>query len=323
MKKYILLLTCFLCVVVHNSHGQGVRYNGSFQKSTPIQIVGESNLVIEGLEISSDNTHLIALYNCENIVIRNNLFSFSHKNPAIYLDNCKNVTIIDNSFYDVQTGLLAHKSQTIKFEYNDIQNVLGALKGGREIGNMVQFDKVSGAGNSISYNVCENIEGKSSPEDVINLYFSHGIPGSPIMVKGNWIRGGGPSLSGGGILLGDMGGSYQVAQDNIVVNGGQYGISIGGGDNMILRKNLIYGARFPHANIGLYAANWYVQQGVSHDITVENNVVNFTNRDGQINNWWFAGNMEPVKGKETNKFDVNLDASVLPRKIIGRTQSDL
>lgn len=314
-------IALFLYFIFQLSYGQGTRYNGEYSESPALQHVGKSNFVIEGLEISGNDAYTIALYSCENVIIKNNRINSSPVRPAIYLDNCRNITIVDNSFYDVQSALIAHKSQMIRFEYNDVINILGSLQGGKEIGNMVQFDKVSGAGNSISYNVCENLPGKSAPEDIINVYHSHGTPGSPITVKGNWIRGGGPSLSGGGIILGDLGGSYQVAEDNIVVDGGQYGVSIAGGDNMILRNNKIFGRQKEHANIGLYVANWYEEQGKSHSIRVENNVVNFTNREGKINNWWFAGNMEPVYGKKTNRYDINLDASILPDTIIGRVCS--
>lgn len=314
------LTVIFLIIGSHLVFGQGARYHGGFNKSKDILLVDASDLVIEGLEFSSDTASSITLYGCKNVVIMNNFFNTSAKRPAIYLDNCTNITIVDNSFYNVQSGLRAHKSQCVKFEFNDVLNVLGGLRGGEIIGNMVQFDKVYGAGNSISYNVCENMPDESSPEDVINIYSSHGLSGSPIVVKGNWIRGGGPSMSGGGILLGDMGGSFQIAEDNIVINGGQYGMCVAGGDNITLNNNRIFGEGFPHANIGLYTLNWYENQGTSHNITVKNNSVNYTNRDGQLNNWWFAENMQPVKGIESNNYDKNLNTSILPLKIIGRAR---
>ncbi|WP_298653408.1 right-handed parallel beta-helix repeat-containing protein [uncultured Proteiniphilum sp.] len=320
-RNYIIILgVVLLCFPFHISYGQGARYTGSYTKSAAIQHVGKSNFVIEGLEITNGDQSLIVLYNCENVIIRNNKLSGASIKRAISLDNCKNITIVDNTFENIQSGLVAHKSQSIKFEYNDMTNVVGP-EGGGTIGKMAQFDKVSGTGNSISYNVCENFPGKSSPDDIINLYQSHGTAQSPIVVKGNWLRGGGPSPSGGGIILGDFGGSYQIAEDNIVVNAGQYGISIAGGNNMTIRNNKIYGSRQSFTNIGLYAANWSESLGKSSNITVANNTVNYTNKDGVVNNWWFAGNVEPVIGKETNVYDRSLSASILPDKIIGRARS--
>ncbi|NLD23444.1 MAG: hypothetical protein GX670_04350, partial [Bacteroidales bacterium] len=179
---------------------------------------------------------------------------------------------------------------------------------------------VTGSDNSVSYNVVENVFGESSPEDIINIYQSHGIKQSPIVIKSNWLRGGGPSLSGGGILLGDLGGSYQIAEDNILVDPGQYGIGIGGGNNMTLRNNKVYAKQQYFTNVAISICNWSEKQsGPSHSITVENNTVNYTNREGiSVKSWWIYENMEPVTGIETNKYDPKLDASILPDIIINR-----
>ncbi|HMM17761.1 MAG TPA: right-handed parallel beta-helix repeat-containing protein, partial [Petrimonas sp.] len=290
MKKNLLIVLniLFVCFTVHSSYGQGSRYTGSYIKSSTIQHVGKSNFVIEGLEFTSNDRDLIVLYSCENVVIKNNSFAASPAKRGIYLDNCKNITIVDNTFDNVHTGLVAHNSRGIKFEYNDVKNVGGPMKEeDKNNGFVALFDKVNGEGNSISYNVSENIFGQSSPGDLINLNQSNGTAQSPIMVKGNWIRGGGPSPSGGGIILGDIGGSYQVAEDNIVVNGGQYGISIAGGHDIALRNNKIYGSKNYFTNVGLYACNWYEENlGKSYNITVAGNVVNYRNKEGNISNWW-------------------------------------
>lgn len=319
LSKSFIPGVLLFCLSLHLSYGQGARYTGTYTGVAAIQHVGKSNFVIEGSAFtSSSNKYLIVLYSCENVIIRNNRFGSSPVNLAIYLDNCKNITITDNTFENVQTGLVAHNSQGIKFEYNDVTNVVGPLKGGDKIGNMVRFDKVSGSGNSISYNVCENFPGESSPEDIINVNQSHGTSESPILVKGNWLRGGGPSSSGGGIILGDVGGSFQTAENNIVVDPGQYGMSIAGGFNMIIRNNKIYSSRKSYNNVGLYAANWYENLSKSYNITVASNAVNYTNKEGVVNNFWYAGNVEPINGKETNVYDRDLSASILPDKIIGR-----
>ncbi len=201
MKKsqFIVLNILFVCLTAHLSYGQGSRYTGSYAKSATIQHVGKSNFVIEGLEFTSNDRDLIVLYSCENVVIKNNSFAASPAKRGIYLDNCKNITIVDNTFDNVHTGLVAHNSRGIKFEYNDVKNVGGPMKEeDKNNGFVALFDKVNGEGNSISYNVSENIFGQSSPGDLINLNQSNGTAQSPIMVKGNWIRGGGPSPSGGG-----------------------------------------------------------------------------------------------------------------------------
>lgn len=319
----IILGVVLLCLPVHRSYGQGARYTGSYTKSGAIQHVNKSNFVIEGLEFSDIKGDVIGLYSCENVIIRNNKFSSSGKR-GVYLFNCKNVTIIDNTFENVRTALTASTSQGVKFEYNDILNLGGllALSDDTENGFIALFIQVSGAGNSISYNACENIFGDSSPGDLINVNQSHGTAQSPIMVKGNWLRGGGPSASGGGILLGDIGGSYQIAEDNILVDVGQYGIAIGGGHDMTLRNNKVFGKKQYFTNVGISICNWYEEHfGKSYNITVEKNAVNYLHSTGRVSNWWVAGNMEPIIGKETNIYDPNLSASILPDKILGRARS--
>lgn len=325
MKQNIIIIIvglALLCAPFHVSFGQGSRYTGSYEKSSPITYNRMKDLVIEGLEFTSNTTtSCITLYDCENVIIKNCYFGPSELSRAIYLHNCKNVTIIDCTFKNVQTGLRADVSQEIKFEHNDVTNILGKMKGATHNGNMVQFIGASGAGNSVSYNACENLPGESSTEDIINLYNSNGTPESPIIVKGNWIRGGGPSTSGGGINLGDGSGSYQIAEDNILVDPGQYGVGIAGGNNMTLRNNKIYAKKQSFTNVGIGAANWYPEKGQSYAITVANNVVNYTNKEGKVNSWWFYQNVEPIAGKETNKYDATLTAAILPDVIIGRARS--
>lgn len=328
-RNYMIIIfgLAFLCLNLGVSYGQtlaqGARYTGSYTKSPTIKHIGKKDIVIDGLEISSSGNEIcIALYNCENVVIKNSKFGPSPRARAIHLEKCKNVTIIDCTFENVQTGLRAESSQGVKFEYNDVTNLIGTLKGSNELGIMVQFINASGAGNSISYNVCENFPGESSTEDVISLWRSNGTADSPIRVKGNWIRGGGPSDSSGGILIGDGGGSYQIAEDNILVDPGQYGIGVAGGHNMILRNNKVFGKKQYFSNVGMQVCNWYEKEGVqSHTITAENNILNYRNKNGQVNNWWYAGNTGTVKGRETNKYDPNMTASILPDKIIGRARS--
>ena len=179
---------------------------------------------------------------------------------------------------------------------------------------MAQFIQVTGAGNSVSYNVNENFPGQSDPEDLININQSSGTAQSPIVVKGNWIRGGGPSVSGGGINLGDLNGAYQVAEDNILVNPGQYGIAISGGHDMALKNNTVYAKRDNFTNVGLIAVNWY--EGQAYNITVSGNKINYTNKDGAQNSWWIYQNVEPVVGKSTNEYRPDITESFYQNKLL-------
>lgn len=320
----IILIFALLSLPFLTLYGQGARYAGEYKASPALQYVNKNNFVIENLDFSGIDGDVIGLYGCENVIIRNNRFTNSKKR-GIYLIGCKNITIIDNTFDHVHTALRASTSQGVKFDYNDVYNIGGPLKESNDTNNgfVAHFIQVTGAGNSISHNAAENIYGESSPGDLINVNQSHGTAQSPIIVKGNWLRGGGPSKSGGGILIGDLGGSFQIAEDNILVDPGQYGMGIGGGHNMILRNNKVYAKRQAFTNVGFSIANWSENQtGRSHSITFEGNTVNYTNRDGvKGNSWWIAENMKPVNGLTTNRYDSSLSSSILPSQLIGRARS--
>ena len=98
-------------------------------------------------------------------------------------------------------------------------------------------------------------------------------------------------------------------------------MSIAGGHNITMRNNKIYGSRKPYTNVGLYANNWYPDRGQSHSIVVENNVVNYFNNSGNLNNFWWGDNVGTIAGRNTNRHDPNLSPSILPNQIIGRARA--
>ena len=316
MKKYATIIGIFILMIQFYSFGQGSTYTGKFTESNPIKWDGVTNQTISQLKIVNPSGHCISLCNCSNITIQNCKLGPS-KNEGVYLYNCSNITVINNSMDSIDSGVVADGCTGIKVIHNDVKNVQGPMPRGQ----MVQFGNVNGTGNSISYNVVENIQGQSFPEDEISLYMSNGTPEDPIMVIGNWIRGGGPSTSGGGIMSGDNGGSYIIVQDNILVNPGQYGITLSSGNHIIIRNNLIFSEQKPYSNIGLSAYKQY--DIVTTSNTIMNNEVNFINKDGILNCLWNAGNCGDIIGWETNIHNSNLNASILPAKIIGRAQGTI
>ncbi len=126
-------------------------------------------------------------------------------------------------------------------------------------------------------------------EDQVNMWQSSGTAASPIFIRYNKIRGGGPSNSGGGIVAGDGGGSYITVDSNILVNPGQYGASIAGGHDNKLLNNQIYSASYPWTNIGAFVWNQYTPS--SYNEEVSGNRINWLNSSGAANNWWDGGNV--------------------------------
>ena len=208
MKKQIVLTVIFVFIFQCSSFGQGSAYCGPYVVKSPLKWDNVHNQTINKLKITNPSGHCIKLTNCSNITIINCKLGPS-KNEGVYLYHCKNILITNCTMDSIDSGVVADGCTGIKITHNDVKNVQGPLPRGQ----MVQFGNVYGPGNCINYNVGENIFGQSYPEDEISLYMSNGTAKDPIQITGNWIRGGGPSNSGGGIMTGDKGGSYILVQD--------------------------------------------------------------------------------------------------------------
>ena len=276
-----------------------------------IRLTGAHDMIIKGKNISGGPAPCIILNNCYNITIIHNKLS-APLQTGISLYNCYNIKIKYNQFANVSTGVYAENVPRGRIIVNNNQFL--NMQGPYPRGQCVQFNNVNGPGNEICFNKCENIAGKSNPEDAINLYKSNGTATKPIIVKGNRIRGGGPSRSGGGIMLGDNGGSYQIALDNILVDPGQYGIAISGGDRNAVVGNSIYGRAQPFTNVGLYVAGYNGAKCTNS--TVKLNRVNYYNNNRKPNNSWTGPNTSKPTGWETNTWGAHIGPKILPKILI-------
>jgi len=284
-----------------------------YTASGAISLTNAHDITITGKGITGGTVPCIFLSNCYNIHITGNKL-YNSSDVGIHLYMCYNITVDNNYFAKVSSGVYAEQTTAggIIVNSNQFFNMVGPFPRGQ----FVQFNNVSGAGNSISNNKGENILGQSYPEDGISLYQSKGTPSSPIIVNGNWIRGGGPSSSGGGIMLGDNGGSYETASYNILVNPGEYGMAIAGGDHNSILNNSIFGSSQSFTNVGLYvnSINGYAET----NSTVSGNSVLFFNSSGYENNCWLAPNVSKPTGWDTLNIwgAANVSSSLLPSIII-------
>jgi hypothetical protein len=281
----------------------------AYKVSKPLTYNGVKNITISGDSINGGTVPCISLINCTNIRITHCKL-INSKTLGISISGCTSIRIDSNFVGNVSTGVYAVDSKSIQVFYNQMRNMQGPFPRGA----FVQFDNVSGTYNRVSYNKLENILGQSYPEDAISMYKSNGLVTDKIYIQNNWIRGGGPSKSGGGIMLGDNGGSYQVATNNILVNPGQYGMAVSGGTHMQISNNEIYAKAQSFTNVGLYYWN---QSGLSSsDITISSNKVNFTSGTYGINNSYIGpGNATPT-GWSTNTWNAKISSTILPTTII-------
>lgn len=154
-------------------------------------IYEQSGVVIENLQF--ENIEGIALYikKSNNIIVRKCFFNKA-ANEAINIESSANITIENCLFNGVESGVYVMESQTIKVSGNQFVNVRKRVDDSR--GQFVQFNKVTGTGNVIGNNRGENFPDESNPEDLISLYRSSGTVSSPVSIRNNMFRGGGPQI---------------------------------------------------------------------------------------------------------------------------------
>lgn len=304
------MLKLFILMILLTFPGAGAqRFCQRHKYVAPVNLTGAHNITISGDSINGGTVPCITLKNCHDIHITHCYIGNSTR-VGILLEGCANI-LIDSSFVtNVSTGIYAVDSYAVSVTHCEGKN----MKGPFPRGAFVQFDNVSGSRCRVSYNKFENILGQSYAEDAISMYKSKGTARDPIQIFGNQIRGGGPSKTGGGIMLGDNGGAYQIARNNILVNPGQYGMAISGGDHISIINNKIYSKKQSFTNVGLYI--WAQANAACSMDEISGNEVNWTKSSGDVNDAWNQGNCGAVTGWNTNITRAKIGESILPARLL-------
>lgn len=262
---------------------------------------GLSNVTITNAIIGPCGKHGIVLEDSVNVRITRMRIE-DVRETGIYLDSNRGVTVSESVIDDTKNAILAISSSGIRITCNTLMNSRGPIPSGQH----VQFNRVSGANNRVICNRGENLPG-TNPEDAISLYRSSGTVASPISIANNLIIGGGPSESGGGIMIGDHSGSNILVRDNILVDPGQHGIAVASGTNIRVMRNRVYARRQPWANVGIYV--WRQYPSSCRNINLTGNLVNWTDQNGRKNGFWNGGGCEVVK-LNANNFNAPLAPSI-------------
>ena len=318
--------------------------------SGPIVIDGEQDVVISGLRVTNPDGHCVVVKNgATNVVIENNEIGpcgmkgiditngSSHitvrnnhihdtQNEAVMSYEAHDITVDSNVIVDVESGyeMWTTSVGNLSFTNNYVKNVTRRSSNG---GNIAMAAFVRGGNIRINNNIGINILDESRPEDLINIFKSSGKPDDPIQIRNNRFKGGGPAMAGGGIILGDQGGSYQLVENNILVNPGGYGLAIAGGDHHVIRNNKVYSdGQHDFANVGVFVWRFNhngngTSPGDCHDHTVADNDITFwqgpnykgSGLPSSLNASWVpnygADGLEPncgsVAGWGTNRFDTS------------------
>jgi|GEM_PF-6288837 len=304
-KKIIFII--FMIILVPSARAQ-------YTSSAPINYTGKTSFTISGKDFTSGSGGAaVYLTSCSNVKIVNCRFRNIPTNVGIQLMKCSNIEIVDCVFDTIYTGVYAVScTGGINIHCNSFKAIVGP----KPRGQIVQFNTCTGPGNRINYNISDHkLSSTMTPEDLINIYASQGTASDPIQIIGNNLRGGGPSTTGGGIMIGDNFGKYIDIEDNIVVDPGQYGIGVPAGQNITVKNNKIYGKQQSFTNVGLYVglaseiASGYPCDGST--ITVEGNQVNWTNKTGGKSGWYNCSCC-PVGTLSGNNFNATFGEEILP-----------
>ena len=305
---------------------------------------GASNIVLRNVTITDCattegvwgdgyDTGLILIEDSENITIENSVItrmaaedSGAARNNAFQIVDTKNVRIVNNEisdvFSDIERKAGDQGNRSISVQGSNTGNITIESNTFRNAGRgALQIVRARDlAGVSFTKNV---VEGRgpwdSDYEDMVNLFSSSGRPDDPIVISDNYMRNGGPSVSGTALFLGDGAVSdghtaHVVAENNVIVNPGHVGIVLGGGHDIVVRDNLIFGdADVSHPTTVGMAINDYGFTGTCRDNLVTGNRVFLRNQmlDSGVNHVWNSGTCAGSVIVEGNAFgDESLNASL-------------
>lgn len=270
--------------IIYDSYGSSAHnpiFDGAASASAVISITGNfitfNNLTFQNTSGSAGLLHIGT--NIHDIIINNCYFN--------------NGILGVNAVFSGTGGVANLKVLNSWFaNITDVNNGSGSFKFGN--GNPVQFNNCNGAGMEIAYNNCYTaitIGSSTTPfvGDILSIYQCNGTSGSNILVHDNNIRGGGsstPASPGGGgkagIVLGDKGGSYQQAYNNIVCNGGASSILVQGGTFINMSNNIAFSVQQPYTSVALGYGNY--SGAAANNNTIGNNKLNFKDFNGNVTN---------------------------------------
>ncbi|MGK2860492.1 MAG: PKD domain-containing protein [Chitinophagaceae bacterium] len=286
----------------------------SLPLSGPLDLSGKSNVIVENKRFSNINGIAIKMYSgANNITIRNCFFDGATM-ELVELENATNITIENCLFARGWAGVYAVGSKNVKIINCQFVNMKIKYVNGKFAGRGVFVQMNSCDGGEVTNCRGENFDGESDPEDLVSCYGGS----SNIVIKGNMFRGGpngGPSTSGGGIIVGDTGGNNCLVENNTLLRPGQYGLAVAGGKFNKILNNKVWSDKTLVSNNPLYVANYSGAIGCS-DITVSGNRVNWIDKSGNRNNGWNSGDCANTNYDPANNATISLEEMGVPAHLI-------
>lgn len=292
-----------LCSNVYTAHGT-------------IAMTGVTGVDISSYVINCGATATVGikLTNCTNVHIHRVKISNSTQ-QGILLINCHNIEIDSCDIQNVSDGI--HVNGSTGFVVNGCNvhdNYFKNINGPFPLGNFIQYNNINGAGIRLNHNYGENIAGVAQhPQDLYSVFQCNGLSSDTIQIWNNYARGGQilhDSGGAAGIVVGDVGGSWQSCRGNYMVDVGAVGIQCQGGTHIKVDHNFIYGSGTPFAYDGMASGNY---SGVaSNNVEMSYNRINFRQTSGTVlNKYYDSANGNPLPtGWSTNTPDGTPDAGI-------------
>ena len=264
----------------------------------------------------------------------------------VRIADSKQIIIVASKFVDNASRSVSnhdlihvHNSTGVKIYNNEIRNLFSSASSGRDdagnrailvtgnrTSNLIidRNDFFSPGRNAVQVSRTRRVTGiritrnriegrarwNSDFEDMINFFSATGTAEVPIVVRGNYMRNGGPSQSGTAIILGDgrdkLGSGYINVVKNVIVDPGHVGINVAGGHNFLVKNNIIYGG----SDVGRWTAtgltvNHYRYTPACRDHRIFGNRVFFRNQFPQhngTNHKWITGTCNNNVRIHSNRF---------------------
>lgn len=321
MKKLIILFTILFPFICHAQNTVDADF--CISRTTHAPFTAVSGQTYRGFSIDAngpmscitipDNTHDIH-------ITKMYLVNSRTGNGAIHVgSNCKNITIdtcfIATSYRGVYlqySGATDNSMVYLHVNNNRFFNIADAAGHPNGGGSSVQYFNCNGGGIQMNYNKTLTTIVSAEVGDIYNFYKTNGVNYSYAEAIGNQVQGGSTLTAGkSGVILGDVGGSYQIATDNIFVNSGAQGAQVQGGHDIIMRRNKAYGVATSYTLAGFVYGNY--SGASSYNVTIDSNRAKWFNKSTSRLDKWFDPNTVSVPiGWNTNVSDNTLSTSLLP-----------
>ena len=246
--------------------------NGEIAQQKIVSIVGSRNIVFahslltDNSSKSVDNHDLIHIHNSTGVKLYNNEIRNIRSNASTGRDDGGNRAVLVTG--NLTANLIIDRNDF----YSPGRNAVQISRARRVEGIRVTRNRIEG-----------RKAWDSDFEDMINLFSATGTAEVPIVIRGNYMRNGGPSDSGTAIILGDgrdnLGTGRVRVVKNVIVDPGHVGINVAGGFEFVVKNNIIYGG----ANVGEWTAtgltiNHYRYTPACRDHAIYGNRVYFRNQ---------------------------------------------